>query len=476
MNLEQLKLLAEQRETKAIELKSSTASLRGAFESVCAFLNGEGGTVLIGVKDHGKLVGQEISDATRLDIAREIKRIEPSGSIHVDYVELKKEKFVIVIQVPAGEHAPYVYDGRPFERHESGTDKMSRHRYEQLLINRNQFDHAWEEATAVGYTLDDLDHEEIYKTIADGIRESRIPASAQREDVTTILERLSLLKEGELKRAAVVLYANQDSLKLVQCMIKMARFQGIDKLGNFIDNQQIYGNAFRILEEADAFLRRHLPIASFFKSDQFKRIDKPALPVLAVREALINAICHRDYADLTTDIALAIYDDRLEIWNSGSLLKKLTVDDLKQFHQSVLRNKLIANVFYVRGLIEKWGTGTNKMISLCKQDDIPEPKFNEEFGGLSVAFDFKEPIGAILIMTEAEGASRADLRQKLILNFMRKETKATIQQIHDCLTGKFPAMPARKTIIRDLNHLKSLGLLDSKGEKKGVVWLLKKKV
>lgn len=85
MKLEQLKLIAEQRETKTVELKSSTASLRGAFESVCAFLNGKGGTVLIGVKDNGELVGQEISDATRLDIARR-KSIKPS---QMEYVKVE---------------------------------------------------------------------------------------------------------------------------------------------------------------------------------------------------------------------------------------------------------------------------------------------------------------------------------------------------------------------------------------------------
>lgn len=101
-----------------------------------------------------------------------------------------------------------------------------------------------------------------------------------------------------------------------------------------------------------------LLIASHFKA-QLKRIDKPALPVMAVREALINAICHRDYADRATDISLAVFDDRLEIWNSGTLPSQISIEDLRHKHDSVPRNKLIANAFYVRGLIEKWGSGTN---------------------------------------------------------------------------------------------------------------------
>lgn len=151
----------------------------------------------------------------------------------------------------------------------------------------------------------------------------------------------------------------------------------------YIDNQQITGNAFDILSAADSFLRRHLPIASFFQSNQFKRIDKPALPVLAVREALINAICHREYIDQSTDISLALFDDRLEIWNSGSLPSALKLIDLKKQHSSFPRNKLISKIFYARGLIESWGTGTNKMIELCKKEKVPLPIFREQSKGFS---------------------------------------------------------------------------------------------
>src|SRR5579863_2060753 len=84
-------------------------------------------------------------------------------------------------------------------------------------------------------------------------------------------------------------------------------------LGDFIDNKEFFGNAFRLFEEANSFIMRHLPIASFFESDSLERIDKPALPVLAVREALVNAICHRDYSNRSSSITLAIFDDRMEI-------------------------------------------------------------------------------------------------------------------------------------------------------------------
>jgi ATP-dependent DNA helicase RecG len=99
MNLEHIKMLCENGEKNIVEYKSSTAHLRAAFETVCAFLNTKGGTVLIGVKDNGRIIGQHISDNTRKEIAREIKRIEPTASIEVNYTEIEDNKAVIAIHV-----------------------------------------------------------------------------------------------------------------------------------------------------------------------------------------------------------------------------------------------------------------------------------------------------------------------------------------------------------------------------------------
>jgi ATP-dependent DNA helicase RecG len=193
---------------------------------------------------------------------------------------------------------------------------------------------------------------------------------------------------------------------------------------------------------------------------------------MAVREAIINAICHRNYADRTTDISLAIFDDRLEIWNSGTLPAEISIEDLRHKHDSMPRNRLIANAFYVRGLIEKWGSGTNKMIDLCKEDGIPEPEFAERTGGLVVTFKFKEPIGATARKSSVSLPNKSiNARQKIILEYINKTKKSSTQEILNYLLSKISDNPTKRTLIRDLNHLKSLGLIRSEGEKKGSVWI-----
>jgi ATP-dependent DNA helicase RecG len=345
MDIRQLKSLITLGESETLEFKTSTGQLKSACETLCGFLNAKGGIVLIGVGNKGQIIGQQISDNTHQEIANELRKIEPAAHIAVDYVKVD-DKQVIIMQAPAGKHIPYVYDGRPFERTLNSKGRMTQHHYEQLLIQRGQLNHSWEDMLARNYSIADLDHQEIYRTIQDGIRVNRILPEAGRDNVEEILSRFELLKDGVLKNAAVVLFAKKLFPDYSQCLLKMGRFKGTSRTDSFIDNQQVYGNVFTLISAADHFIRRHLPIASFFESDQFERVDKPILPTLAVREAMVNAVCHRDYRDNSSSISLAIYDDRLEIWNNGTLPPGLKLSDLKKKHESCPRNKLIANVLY----------------------------------------------------------------------------------------------------------------------------------
>lgn len=110
------------------------------------------------------------------------------------------------------------------------------------------------------------------------------------------------------------------------------------------------------------------------------------MPALALREALINAICHRDYTVYYVAIMLAIYDDRLELWNVGELPKQLKIENIKNPHGSYPRNKNIATTFYRRGWIESWGTGITRMIGFCQKNNTPEPEFTQYSGGFSISY------------------------------------------------------------------------------------------
>ena len=108
-----------------------------------------------------------------------------------------------------------------------------------------------------------------------------------------------------------------------QCTLRVARFRGTDRT-EFLDNRQFHGNAFTLLKAAERFLRETLPIAGRIEADRFERVDEPLYPTVAIREALANALCHRDYSIGGGSVGVAVYDDRLEITSSGSLHFGLT--------------------------------------------------------------------------------------------------------------------------------------------------------
>ena len=106
-------------------------------------------------------------------------------------------------------------------------------------------------------------------------------------------------------------------------------------------------------------------------------------PLDAVREAVINAIIHKDYSSVA-EVQIKIYDDRIWLWNPGRLPDQLGIEDLKKEHSSYPKNPLIAAAFYRAGLIEHWGSGTKRIVDLCREQNLPEPEFKEEHGGISV--------------------------------------------------------------------------------------------
>jgi ATP-dependent DNA helicase RecG len=470
MNMAQLKKLIKQGESETVEFKKSTALMRSIFETICAFLNGKGGTVLIGINDKGERVGQDVSDNTRQEIAKELSKIEPPANIDIHYIAIGKNKLVIAIHADANHHAPYIYDGRAFQRHQSTTSKMPQHRYEQLLVTRGSVNHAWDEQAAVDYDIDFLDHQEIRNTIRDGVNGNRIPTEVLTYSIKDTLRYLKLIKNKKILNAAVILYAKEVEPDYSQCLIRMTRYKGTTKLANFMESKHVYGNAFKILSEANYFSMRHLPVASFFESDKFIRIDKPTLPVMAIREALVNAISHRDYTNRSASISFAIFDDRLEIWNNGTLPPELKLKDLKKRHESYPRNKRIAKIFYSRGWVEKAGIGTLRMLEDCKELGVPEPKFEEYSKGFAVIFKFRQ---LMRISTEKNLPIKEMLnaRQKTILEFINREKSASTTQI----LMKFPGLLSKRTLIRDLNHLKSLGLVGSEGQTRNIVWVSQSK-
>src|SRR5262249_15403033 len=155
--------------------------------------------------------------------------------------------------------------------------------------------HRWENQPAEGFGVADLDHAEILRTIDEAIRRQRLEDPGTR-DIPALLQGLNLIREGQLLNASVVLFGQAQRLPAYypQCLLRLAGFLG-RHADEFLDNRQEYGHAFDLLLRGQRFFRDHLPVAGRIVPHLFERIDDPLYPPAALREALANALCHRDF-------------------------------------------------------------------------------------------------------------------------------------------------------------------------------------
>lgn len=462
MDIEQLETLIRSGESETLELKKTTAERREATETLCAMLNHRGGKVLFGVTSEGRILGQQVSDKTIEEISHEIQQIDPPFFPQIDRIDFKPRFQVIAVTVSPGPNRPYSYKSQAYKRVGNTTLKLSDDECNRILIERFHGEKRWETEAAEGWSANDLNLSELTRTVDEAIRRGRMDDPGTR-DPMDILRGFALVRDGRLLRAAAVLFGKQARLEAEysQCTLRVAKFKGADKTADFLDNRQFHGNAFDLLLKADQFLRENLPIAGRVLPGIFERIDDPLYPPVALREALANAFCHRDYAIGGGSVAVAIYRDRLEITSSGTLHFGLTPEKLFEPHDSIPWNPSIARVFHRRGVIESWGRGTLKMAELTEKAGLPRPEIEEGAGCIIVRFRSgrSTPSGS--------GVERhLTDRQHRILKTLTDNGKKSVREIAAELDLEI------RPIRRDLGMLKELRLVTNSGHGAGSVWYL----
>jgi ATP-dependent DNA helicase RecG len=462
VNLHALLELVAQGESERIEFKRSTGQRTEGVKTVCGMLNGLGGFLLFGVTNDGQVSGQEVSSRTLEDIGHELQRVEPPAFPDIETVALESGNSVIALRVPGG-GGPYTYDGRPYLRQGPTTRVMPRQRYERMLLERMHSSHRWENQQAHDVRISDLDHAEIIRTIEEAIRRGRMEDPGIR-DLHELLLGLNLIHHDQILNAAVVLFGKDGRLmpQFPQCLLRLARFRGNDKT-EFIDSRQESGHAFALFQRAQRFLRDHLPVAGRIVPNLFERVDDPLYPLAALREALANALCHRDYSIGGGAVSIAIYDDRLEIASTGILPFDLTIDDLMRPHASRPWNPLIAQTFYRRGLIESWGRGTLKIVELTEQAGLVQPEFECRSGEVVVRFFPTRYVPPTRVGHDLSPLQRA------LLQILDEVGPTPLKQIRSYL----PAPSPERTVQDNLQLLRRLGLADVSGQGRGARWALR---
>lgn len=451
LTLAQIEKLAAQGESEFLELKQSTGQRGEAAKTICGMLNRpqpNGRYVLFGVAPDGELVGQQVGDRTMEDVSAEIREIRPQVSPRIDRVPVAKNREVIAVAVPAADKPPYTYKRTPYRRIGNTTSEMPDDEYDRILLERAHREGTrWETRPAEDWSLDDLDTSRIHRIVNLARQRGRLDTPG--DNPTRLLRGLGLYSNEVLQKSAVVLFgkAEQIEARMSQCLLRVARFRGIDR-SEFLDNRQFRGNAFDLLEHAERFLSETLPIAGRVVSGSMARVDEPLYPPLATREALINALCHRDYSIAGGSIGVAVYDDRLEVTSIGPLHFGLTPQKLLEAHDPEPWNPNIATTFFRCGFSENWGRGTLEMVKLTIGAGLPRPEILDKNGCVTVRFwrdhkamqrsaadDRKQMILTLLERAGDDGLSRQEIQDRLvppasehqvrrILEALRKEKRA----------------------------------------------------
>ena len=282
-----------------------------------------------------------------------------------------------------------------------------------------------------------------------------------------LIKTLKVAKEenGKIRPTnAAILFFGKDPYEYISHHeIRIARFKGTTR-SEFIDSQEIRGPIYKMLDEVETFFKRNTRLAN--KIVEFKRVDIPEYPYEAIREAMINAIAHRDYKRRGAPIMVAIFDDRVEVRNPGGLLPGLNIKTLEGNHQT--RNGVICKIFHETLDMEKFGTGIGKMKRLMKEHGLSAPQFSEE--GDVFVVKFSGPGDAILDLVSSIPEYRQTDLKKLGLNERQIEAlrvmvngKKTLEIDDYCRKFKI----TEKTARRDFKKMISIGYVEKVGSTKG---------
>ncbi|SEW52368.1 ATP-binding protein [Chitinophaga arvensicola] len=344
---------------------------------ICGFANAQGGKLFIGIDDDGIVVGVDEYGKLMDDIPNKV--VNHLGLVADVNLHKKENRHYIEIVVPTSS-VPIAYHGIYHYRSGSTKQELKGIALQNLLLRK--IGRKWEDMPIEGGTLKDLNEGTIQLFIAKAVEKNRIPSAAGEMRIDVLLKNLDLITEqGQLTNASMLLFGKDLMKVTVTASFKIGRFgkSSHDLLFHDIVETNIFDMADKVME---VLKTKYLIRPISYKG--LERLEPLEYPESALREAVLNSIIHKDYS--STYIFLRVYDDRLHLWNPGSLPEELSIDELRKEHSSYPRNKNIANVFFKSGYIESWGRGINKIIDACFEAGLPEPLIEEEQGGFSITF------------------------------------------------------------------------------------------
>ncbi|MCX6286522.1 MAG: putative DNA binding domain-containing protein [Bacteroidetes bacterium] len=355
-------------EKQNIEFKQSWHD--DCLKSVCGFANASGGVICIGKNDLGKTVGIRAYKKLMEDIPNKVKNamgitaeVNLNDDAGVSYIELLIQPYSVPISLR----------GRYYYRSGSTNQELTGAALNEFLLKKSG--KTWDDVIEPRAGIEDISEDTVKTFFKAAETAGRLPGMPEMT-LLELLEKLRLIENGQLKRAAIILFGKDPGKFYPNTFVKIGRFGMSDTDLRFQETEE--GNLITLLQKVlDQLNHKFLTRQVSFKG--MYRLEKLEYPLPALREMLLNSMIHRNYLGAPTQIR--VYDDKLSIWNEGILPEGLTFESLKGTHSSKPRNPIIADVTFKGGYIDAWGRGTIKIIESCKEYDLPEPLMAGRDGG-----------------------------------------------------------------------------------------------
>ena len=431
------------KENQNIEWKESWHN--DYFKWICGFANAQGGTLFIGIDDKGN--NKQLDNAKKLlenlpnqvrDLLGLMVDVNLNKTNGDDYLEIVVEPYPFPISLR----------GKYYYRSGSTLQELKGAALTKFLLQRQG--KKWDGVPMPNFTADDLKNDTFEFFRKKATKSKRLEPEDLGGTNQELLESLQLYLEDEkmLKRAAILLFHPKPEKYITGAYIKIGYFENEADL---MYQDEAHGNLFEQIEKImDLLFTKY--IKALISYEGISRVETFEYPKEAIREALLNAVAHKDYSG-GAPIQIKVFKDRIMIWNDGQLPANWTISNLLKRHASKPFNPDIANTLFRSGYIESWGRGIEKMLNYCLEARIPAPNYS--FEGSDFLVEFRKDIYNDEYFTGL-GLNERQIKAVLYVKEKGKITNSDYQEINEI---------AERTASRDLADLVSKKILINSGLK-----------
>lgn len=451
-SIKELKALLNEGEGEKLEYKSSFNN--ALIETLVAFANTTGGKAIVGVNQNSEITGVIINTESVQNWINEIKNKTSPVLIPDVYVVNTAKRNVVVFSIQEYPIKPVATKGKYFKRVANSNHVMNIS--EVVNLHLQSFNTSWDFHINSQFRVDDISLDKVQKAIE--VRNQT--GSRITDDPFTFLNKNDLIRNGQLTNAAYLLFTERDT---VLTSIELGRFQSETIIK---DSDRTKADILTQIDQVMEFVKKHIN-KEVIITENPRHTEKWQYPLEAIREIVLNMIIHRDYR-AASDSIIKIFSDRIEFYNPGRLPDSITIDDLlSNNYKSNPRNKLIADFCRSIGLIEKYGTGIQRIIGYFKALKVRIPEFRNISEGFQVTIF--SPGNNVVGNVVGNVVENVVEKEEKIIQLIKSNSKITAKEIANKLSI------SERTVQRCLKSLVDKGIIIRVGPAKGGHWSIVKK-